>query len=187
MRRFVLVSRTGRTDGRFRSLREGGRLDLVHQCAVQALFLSHAHRRDTVFTACLGGPPRPPLAVTVDAAGLHDIRTDERTWEDVLRKVLSGKPHPGFSAAAASLQEIVATADPVFVLHERGEPVETVPIDGDPTFVLGDQVGLPKADEAFVLRRGRKVSLGRRHYLAATCVAAIQHVLDRREDATRGP
>ncbi len=184
VRHFLLVSRTGRTDGRFASLREAGRLDVVHQCAVAALFLSHGHRRDAVFTACLGGPPRPPVRVTVDGATLRDVRTDERTWESVLRTVLSGRPHPGIAVSRESLQDVVRPLEDVFVLHEKGEPIETIPIESNPTFVLGDQVGLPKRDESFVLRHGRKVSLGRRHsYLAASCVTALNYVLDRREDA----
>ncbi len=184
MRHFVLVSRTGRTDGRFPSLREGGRLDVVYQCALAALFLSHGRRRDTVFTACLGGPPRPPLSLTIDGANLRDVRTDERTWEDILRAVLSGRGHPGFTVSRASLQDVVRSSEIVFVLHERGEAIETVPILGNPTFVLGDHVGLPKQDEKFVLRYGKKVSLGRRRsYLAASCIAAMNYVLDRREDA----
>ena len=182
MRRFILVSRTGRTDGDFTSLRLAGRLDVVYQCALMALFVSHGHRHDTVFTAVLGGPPRPPVAVAIDGATLHDVRTDEATWTEILKKVLAGGKHPGFTVTRESLQDVLRGTGPAFVLHEKGEPVETVPIEGSPCFVLGDQVGLSRADESFVLRTGKKVSLGHRpSYLAASCVAALQYVLDRRE------
>ncbi|MDD1748114.1 MAG: hypothetical protein LUQ16_10175, partial [Methanomassiliicoccales archaeon] len=57
----------------------------------------------------------------------------------------------------------------------------SVELGSDPMFVIGDQVGLPKKEEDFVLRRGRKVSLGGKEYLAAQCVCIINYVLDLRE------
>ena len=90
MREFVLYSRRGWTDGDFGCLREGGRLDVVYQCLLLGLFTSGALRRDVVFHVILGGPPRPPLHLTVDGGSLRDVRTDEGSWEEVLRKVLSG-------------------------------------------------------------------------------------------------
>ena len=186
-RHFVLLSRTGRTDARFHSLREGGRLDIVYQCALFALFRAHGHRKDTVFTACLAGPPRPPLAMSISGSHLRNVRIDERTWECALREVLSQKPYPGFSVSRQSFQDVVRTAGEVYVLHEGGEPIENIPIGNDPCFVLGDHVGLPKKDEAFALRFGKKVSLGKnRSYLASFCISAIQYILDKREDATEG-
>lgn len=182
MRRFILVSRTGRTDGNFTTLPEAGRLDVVYQCALMALFVSHGHREDTTFTAILGGPPRPPVSVTIDSSTLHDVRTDEESWREVLRKVLAGGQHPGFTVRRESLQQVIRSTGPAFALHEKGEPLETVEIEDDPVFVIGDQVGLSRVDESFILRKGTKVSLGRRtSYLAASCIAAIHYVLDRRE------
>ncbi len=92
---FVLFSRRGRTNGNFRTLREAGRLDVVHQCLLTAFFTSGALRRDVVFHAVLGGPPRPPVHLIFDGASLRDVRTDEKTWEEILRKVLSGGVHQG--------------------------------------------------------------------------------------------
>ncbi len=178
MRKFVLFSRRGRTDGRFESLREGGRLDVVYQCLLFGLFTSGAIRRDVIFHVVLGGPPRPPLSLTVDGRTLRDARTDERTWEEVLKKVLSGGLHAGISVEKKSLQEIVSGRENVFVLEEKGEDVRKVKFGKSPMFVLGDQVGLPKKDEKFVLRFGKKISLGRKPYLAATCVDVINYLAD---------
>ena len=185
MRRFLLVSRTGRTDGRGATLRDTGYLDVVHQCGVMALFKAHGHRQDVEFTAVLMGPPHPPKSVTFRGRELRNLGTDDSSWASVLREVLSGRPHPGIGVSGVGLQTLVDDAtrrrDPVFVLHEKGEPLESVPIDGDPFFVIGDHVGLAKKDEDYVLRGGKRVSLGKRSYLAAACVAAINHTLDRRE------
>ncbi len=109
---------------------------------------------------------------------MRDVRTDEGSWEEVLRKVLSGGKHPGISVGWESLQELVGEKQNVFVLEEKGEDVWKVRFGENPVFVLGDQVGLPKKDEGFVLRFGRKISLGRKPYLAATCVDVINYLAD---------
>lgn len=178
MREFILYSRRGRTDGNFRSLREGGRLDVVYQCLLFGFFTSGALRRDVVFRVVLGGPPKPPLCLTVDGRELRDARTDERSWEEIFRKVLTGGSHPGISVGKESLQELVRGRQNVFVLEEKGEDVLKVKFGENPIFVLGDQVGLPKKDEKYVLRYGRKISLGKKPYLAATCVDVINYLAD---------
>ncbi len=181
MREFILYSRTGRTDSRFHNLREAGRLDVVYQSILMALFRSHALRRDVMFHAILGGPPAPPLELVVEGEKLHDVRTDEHTWEDILRKVLSGKAHPGVCVKKNSLQQLVKEKKNIFVLEESGESIKTIDLGTDPVFVLGDQIGLPKKDEEFVLRYGKKVSIGKKAYLASACICIINYILDERE------
>lgn len=181
MREFILYSRTGRTDPRFSSLREAGRLDVVYQCILMSLFMSHAIRRDVIFHAILGGPPAPPLELMVDGRDLRDVRLDERTWEDLLRKALSGRAHPGIHVKKNSLQQLVKEKSNIFVLEESGESIKTIDLGENPVFVLGDQVGLPKKDEEFVLRYGKKVSVGGRAYLASACIGIINYILDQRE------
>lgn len=178
MREFILYSRRGRTDGRFKTLREAGRLDVVYQCFLLGLFTSGAIRRNVVFHAVLGGPPQPPVRLTVDGRVLRNVRTDERTWEEILRKVLTGGTHRGIDVSRESLQEMVGRRENVFVLEEKGQDVRGMRFGENPTFVLGDQVGLPKKDERFVLRFGRKLSLGKKPYLAATCVDIINYLID---------
>ncbi len=181
MREFILYSRTGRTDPGFRNLREAGRLDVVYQCILMSLFMSHAIRRDVVFHAILGGPPTPPLELVVDGGSLRDVRLDERTWEEILKKTLSGRAHPGIGVRKNSLQHLVKEKNNLFVLEESGENIRTIDLGENPVFVLGDQVGLPRKDEEFVLRYGRKVSLGGRAYLASACICLINYILDQRE------
>jgi len=108
------------------------------------------------------------------------VRTDEKTWEDILRKVLSGNVHQGIELRRESFQEVLRTKHNVFVLEEGGEDILNVNLGETPVFVLGDQVGLPRKDEKFALRFGTKISLGKKPYLAATCVDVINYVLDTR-------
>jgi tRNA pseudouridine-54 N-methylase len=177
---FILFSRRGRTDGNFRTLREAGRLDVVYQCLLTAFFTSGAIRRDVIFHAVLGGPPRPPVHLTFDGRIFRDVRTDEKTWEDILRKVLSGSVHQGIEFRRESFQKILKTKNNIFILEEGGEDILKVQLGETPVFVLGDQVGLPRKDEKFALRFGTKISLGKKPYLAASCVDVINYILDSR-------
>ncbi|RLI40378.1 tRNA (pseudouridine(54)-N(1))-methyltransferase TrmY [Candidatus Bathyarchaeota archaeon] len=179
---FILLSRRGRTDGRFRSLRAAGRLDVVYQCILFAFFTSGTIRRDVIFHAILGGPPNPPLHLRIDGRELRNVRTDERTWERILKKVLSGGSHPGIKIERRSFQDLVRSFSnrKIFVLEEKGQDVINVDFGSNPVFILGDQIGLPKKDEMFALRFGTKISLGKRPYLAATCIDIINYLLDLR-------
>jgi len=182
MREFILYSRKGRTDAKFRNLRDAGRLDVVQECIVASLFLSHGIRRDTIFHAFLCGPPSPPLHVKIDGATIKDVRTDQLAWEKIFRKVLSGKAHPGITVEKRSfeslLKELSGDAN-VFVLEEDGRDVFDIDFGEHPVFVLGDHIGLPRKVEGFVLRYGEKISLGRQPYLAAGCITVLNYLLDR--------
>ena len=184
MHQFILYSRLGRTDSNFRNLHDAGRLDIVYECAVASLFLSHGIRKNVVFHAILNGPPSPPLHLKVEGTTLHDVRTDQKTWEHLLRKILSGKAHPGINTGKTSFEALLkaeANRAPIYVLEEGGKDIFKVDIGDNPVFVLGDHVGLPKKVEVFALRYGEKVSLGKQPYLAASCITILSYFLDRKE------
>jgi len=184
LREFILLSRSGRTDANWSSLHEAGRLDIVHECIVSALFLSHGLRKDAVFHVVLNGPPNPPRHVTIDGQRLHDVRTDQQTWTTILRKILSGKTHPGIATDRTGFETLVkgkSESCQILVLEEDGIPLPQVEFTGDPLFILGDHVGLPQIAEKFALRYGEKVSLGKTPYLAAHCITILNHHLDNRE------
>lgn len=182
LREFILYSRKGRTDSRFPNLRDAGRLDVVHECIVASLFLSHGIRRDVVFHAILSGPPSPPLHLKIDGSQLRDVRTDQVTWQEIFRKILAGKSHPGISVHKYSFESLLkekASASAIYVLEEGGKDIFEVSLGENPIFVLGDHIGLPKKVEGFALRYGRKISLGKQPYLAASCISIANYLLDR--------
>jgi tRNA (pseudouridine54-N1)-methyltransferase len=171
----------GRTDSNFANLHDAGRLDILYECAVASLFLSHGLRKNVIFHAILSGPPNPPLHVKADGATLHDVRTDQKTWEQILKKVLSGKMHPGITTDKTSFETLIKTkADesPIYVLEEGGKDISKVTLRENPIFILGDHVGLPKKVEGFALRYGEKISLGKQPYLAASCIIILNYLLD---------
>jgi tRNA (pseudouridine54-N1)-methyltransferase len=61
---------------------------------------------------------------------------------------------------------------------EKGDPVSTLDFDPSAVFILGDRVGIPKQEERFVMRFGRKSSPGKQRYLAASCIDILNFVLD---------
>jgi len=183
MREFILYSRLGRTDSNFTNLHDAGRLDIVYECTVASLFLSHAIRRNTTFHTILSGPPNPPIHIKIDGASLYNVRTDQQTWTNILKKVLSGKQHPGITTQKTSFEALLKTKAKeaqIYVLEEGGKDISAVSISEKPVFVLGDHVGLPKKVEGFALRYGEKISLGKQPYLAASCMTILNYLLDRK-------
>jgi tRNA (pseudouridine54-N1)-methyltransferase len=180
-REFILFSRIGRTDSAFANLHDAGRLDIVHECIVASLFLSHGLRRDVTFHAVLNGPPNPPLHIQINGETLYDVRTDVDTWQSILRKVIAGKSHPGISRSKTGFEALLkskAENRTVYVLEEGGKNITEIALADNAVFVLGDHVGLPKKAETFALRFGEKVSLGKQPYLAASCITVINYLLD---------
>jgi tRNA (pseudouridine54-N1)-methyltransferase len=187
LREFLLYSRLGRTDSKWNSLHDAGRLDIVQECVVSSLFLSHGLRRDVTFHAILNGPPNPPVHLQIDGVELFDVRTDKETWTDILKKMLSGKPHPGITRDKTGFETLLkakAQTSQIYVLEEHGIDIEEIEIAANPVFVLGDHVGMPRKAEGFALRYGEKVSLGKTPYLAASCITVLNYLLDRLERAT---
>ena len=182
MYEFVLFSRKGRSDDKFKTLVEAGRLDIVYQCILTSLFKSHAHRHDVIFHAILNGPPSPPVHIEISGDKLHDVRLDEMSWTKTLHKVLAGEPHPGITMEKQSLQGLIRNrvdaGVPIYVLEERGRNIKEIDFNKAALFVIGDHIGLPKNDEKFVLRFGEKISLGKQRYLAASCIDIINYCLD---------
>lgn len=182
-REFILFSRIGQTDPNFSSLHDAGRLDIAHECIVSSLFLSHGLRRDVTFHASLNGPPNPPVHIKIDGETLYDVRTDMETWHGIIKKTLAGKQHPGVSRDKTSFEALLKSKaetgnHKIYVLEEGGRNLCDVKLGENPVFVLGDHVGLPKKTEAFALRFGEKISLGKTPYLAASCITIINYTLD---------
>jgi tRNA (pseudouridine54-N1)-methyltransferase len=180
-REFVLFSRIGQTDSNFHRLHDAGRLDIVHECIVSSLFLSHGLRRDVTFHAILNGPPTPPVHIQIDGETLYDVRTDMDTWQAILKKTLQGKPHPGITKDKTSFETLVKTraqTRKIYVLEEDGKNINEIELEENSLFILGDHVGLPKKAEVFAQRFGEKISLGKQPYLAASCITIINYRLD---------
>ena len=162
-------------------MHDAGRMDIVHECIVASLFLSHGLRRNVIFHAVLNGPPKPPLHLQIRGSELYDVRTDIDTWQGILKKTINQKAHPGVEVIKTGYEALLkemAETNQVYVLEENGKNIIETEIKSNPIFVLGDHVGLPKKAEAFALRYGKKISLGKQPYLAASCITILNYLLD---------
>ncbi len=180
-REFLLFSRLGKTSNIFNNLHDAGRLDITYECIVASFFLSHGLRKNVTFHSILNGPPNPPLHLLIDGSKLFDVRTDVWTWQKILKKVISGKPHPGITTRKRSFESLLkekAKDKKIFVLEEGGKKIDITDFSSDSVFVLGDHIGLPKKVENFALRYGEKISLGNKPYLAASCITILNYLLD---------
>jgi tRNA (pseudouridine54-N1)-methyltransferase len=190
MREFLLYSRLGRTEPHWSNLHDAGRLDIVYECIVTSLFLSHGLRRDVAFNAVLNGPPNQPMHLQINGEELYDVRTDIDTWNAILRKAISGKTHPGVAIQKGSFETLVkekAETNSIYILEEHGKSIAETELAENPLFILGDHVGLPKNAERYAQRFGSKISLGKTPYLAASCITIINYLLDKqkREQTTQ--
>jgi tRNA (pseudouridine54-N1)-methyltransferase len=105
------------------------------------------------------------------------------TWQHILKKVISGKTHPGITISKTSFEALLkakAETASIYVLEEGGKDIVKTAVHENVVFVLGDHIGLPKKVEAFALRYGEKISLGKQPYLAASCITVLNYLLDRR-------
>ncbi|MEM2874070.1 MAG: tRNA (pseudouridine(54)-N(1))-methyltransferase TrmY [Candidatus Nanoarchaeia archaeon] len=183
---FILYS-YGTTNPNFNlnKLYEAGRLDLVCRCVIAALWLSKTVRKDTQFYVVLNSGPRPPVAIKFDGAKLIGIEPSERAIGTVIKKALKIVRdknwifvQEGVFVSKKSFQEIIKETKNIFVLDATGTHISKIEFDSDVTFVLGDHVGLPKKEMQFALRKGTKVSLGNKIYLASAVINIVNWVLD---------
>jgi tRNA (pseudouridine54-N1)-methyltransferase len=189
MREFILYARKAVTSPDF-ALDDlpgsGGRMDLVARCICNALWISHALRRDTCIHVVACGSPKPPRVISFYGDALRDVSPDERNIAGWIQKVMGQKrTNPGIRVRELSFQELIQerAADGAFfyLLHERGRALREVPLSADAVFVLGDHLGLPRNEERFVERfEHDKISIGSISYLASQCITILHYELDRR-------
>jgi tRNA (pseudouridine54-N1)-methyltransferase len=184
MRTFVLYAR-GTTDSKFDvcNLPAAGRMDLICRCISSALYLSYSMREDARIFVVLNGPPSPPITICFD--GKSSFYTDEKSIASLIKAILSSdigkewKKTESCMVARKSFQEVLGELDGnVYVLDETGKNIGK--IKDNPIFVLGDNMGIPKNDEKFALRKGEKTSLGKNSYLASSCISILNWMCDKR-------
>lgn len=180
----MLYLRSGRTSANFKNLMDGGRLDIMYQCILTSIFKSQSHRHDVIFHAILNGPPNAPLHVQISGERLRNAHIDESSWEQIIRNVLHKKDHEGIEVERCSLQEVIKKKHnegvSIFLLDCKGDYFEESHIrgEGNNLFVVGDHIGLSRNEEKFIMRYGRKLSLGKEKYLAASCIDIVNYLLD---------
>lgn len=194
MRRFLVLGHRARTSADY-ALDDlpgaGGRTDILCRAAANALFTSHAIRRDAEAWLVLLGPPSAPVTVRVRGAELRNARHDERSLGGLVLKALAvpviGRAFvaaaPGVSARCAGLAEALADARreglAVVVMAEDGDGVGAAGLPSAALFVLGDHEDPTPEERAILAGAGAtSVSLGATSYAADQCVTLVHWLLD---------
>jgi len=172
-----------------------GRLDVALRCIRAALLVSHGLRRDVVVYAVLGGGPRAPRVLRVDAGEARFLRPDERSLAVLARKVLATRAdeaqpgfvevRPGIALARGGLDEVVRDVEgaSLFVLERGGTDVRDAADVGasDVAFFLGDYVGLPGAARDRLASLGaRPLTVGPVEVHAEDAITLVLNEIDRR-------
>jgi tRNA (pseudouridine54-N1)-methyltransferase len=188
MRQFILYAKKAVTSPEF-SLDDlpgsGGRMDLVARCICNALWISHALRRDTCIHVVACGSPKPPVVISFYGDTLRGVSPDERNIAAWIKKVLARKrKNPGIRIRETGFQQLIeelaSEGTFFYILHEKGTDIARVKLKEDSVFVLGDHLGLPRNEEKFVERfEHEKISLGTTSYLASQCITVLHYELDK--------
>jgi len=184
-RTFILYSRaTTSPNFSLQSLYSYGRLDLVCRCVLSALWLSEKIRQDTQIIVSLNGGPNPPVAVRFDGT-LSNVEPSEQSIAFLIKKALFKAKdrnwhsiQKGLAVSKKPFQELIRESRNVFVLDPSGKQIEAQHFES-PTFVLGDNKGLPSGELKFALRKGEAISLGKKVYLASSVISVVNWILDK--------
>ncbi|MEM4714298.1 MAG: tRNA (pseudouridine(54)-N(1))-methyltransferase TrmY [Candidatus Nanoarchaeia archaeon] len=187
-RTFILYSH-GNTDPNFDIDKSYyfGRLDLVCRVILSALWLSEKIRKDTQVLVSLNGGPNPPIALKFDGAKIAGIEPSEFSIAKIIKSALfSAKEkdwkfvHYGVFVSKKSFQDLVKESKNIWLLDAKGRHIFKSRFKEfkEITFVLGDNLGVPKNEKQFVLRKGEAISIGKNIYLASSVVSIVNWVLD---------
>lgn len=196
MRRFVLVSHTGRSDGdwHLNDLTAGaGRIDVLCRNVQSAFFLSHGLREDVeVYLVFVASPVRQKT-VRIEGAKVQMLHPDERSTAARIQQALKGgwsvpdwkEVQRGVSVAAYGLEELLAElkgTGTLVLLDPEGAPVESVQWPQDPILVLSDHVPFTRSEYRLLEAQGAtRVSLGPYWYHGNHAIAVAQWALDRQQ------
>ena len=190
MRVFVLRSLKGLTRSfEFEEIKRS-RMDIVANCALNALMISNEIRKDVNFIACLDGPPTPPKTLIFKGEELKEVYPSELGFLEVISKALRKnlqtfeckETHYGVYVCKKSWEHIVKELSQNFqliYLDPEGKDLREIEIKENTAFFLGDHIGLPKKSIKFLERyNAEKVSIGKKVYFASQAILIVNYLLD---------
>ncbi|MDY6965612.1 MAG: tRNA (pseudouridine(54)-N(1))-methyltransferase TrmY [Halobacteriota archaeon] len=191
MRNFIVVGNKAITSPNF-SLNglhsSGGRLDILCRCVNSAFFLSHDIRRDVTLWLILLGGPDPPITIRFEGERLKHLNPDERNIASLIKKALDRKGEegvevestPGIFVRRGDLKDALSDEGDIFYLREDGIDITKMDLEfEEPTFVLGDHLGLSIEYEELLKSLGaEKVCVGPVSLHADHCIIVVHNRLD---------
>jgi tRNA (pseudouridine54-N1)-methyltransferase len=195
MREFIILALKARTtpDFKLTELKDAGRIDLLCRCISNAIFISGGIRRNTIVHCVLTGPRSPPKLISFWGENLKGLEPDELTIARFIKRALErgtklrlseeAKVSLGIRISKRSFESLVKekARGQLIYLHPEGEDIRRFEFEQNPTFVLGDHIGLPRKTEKLLDRLGaRRISLGPIELFTSHCIIIVHNELDRR-------
>jgi len=193
LRRYIVMGHRAITSAEFKLddlCGSTGRLDILLRCVNSAFFLSHGIRRDVEIVLMLLGEPNPPKTIRINGSEVKYLNPDERSTAALIRNALLQKGEgerkcsPGIYVSERSYSEVLSNMSKeskMYYLREDGEDIRVAALAPDPTFVLGDDQDLTKAEEDILMTyEPKRLSLGPVSYHADHCITLVNNELDRR-------
>ncbi|WGI17083.1 hypothetical protein [Methanonatronarchaeum sp. AMET-Sl] len=194
MRRFVLYSNTGKTNGCFNINDlpgDGGRMDLVARSIISGLWISNEIRKDVEFIICLNGPPNPPISLKLEGNMVQGLRPNERSIGHWIKKVLnhheslvgeewSNPTSSNIKISRKGIETILDISDQKpHLMTDEGRNIRELELK-NPLFIIGDHKGIPLRVEEKI-HKPQKVSIGPIKYFSSQTITIINNELDTRK------
>lgn len=190
MREFIYYSEKARTSGNFdvKELMKAGRMDIVCNVIIQALFLSNKLRDNIHLHLTFNGAPNPPMHL--EFVSDKELPISKKDIAGLIKRMLykckQGKKtevFPGCFIEKKSFSQLVLELEKqgktIFILDNKGKNIRNLEDDElrDCVFVIGDHEGLPKKETK---RLKERVSIGKETYFSSQTFVIINNELDLR-------
>ncbi len=183
-RTFIMYSAGTTDDFNIDRLYESGRIDIICRCALSSLWISEAIRKDTRFIVVLNSGKKSPVSIKFDGNKIIGIKPSERSIAEVIKKSLNAvkdkewtNVQSGVSVSRRSFQDLIKESKNIYILSQKGKRISKLS-SKDPTFLLGDNKGIPNAEERLAMKKGELISLGNKTYLAFSIISFAHFILD---------
>ena len=186
MRHFIFYSGKARTSGNFNDPMKAGRLDIVFNVIIQALFLSNKIRKDVKLHLIFNGPPNPPMHLEFDSS--KEIPFSKKDIGGLIKRMMykcneknKTEVFPGCFIEKKSfkrlLDEFEENGKKIFILDGKGKNIRELKDEelDNCVFILGDHEGLPKKE---VKKYKDRISIGPETYFASQTFIIINNELD---------
>lgn len=192
MRAFLIIGNEAFTEPfSLSDLPGAGRMDILCRCVSQALFISHSIRKGVEVYLLLLGKSDPPKAIRIRSDELRRMSPDERNIAGHIRKAVGVKPgkewletNSGIHVSRKTLEDLLlelSKSYEIYYMREDGKDIrELIPKIKNPLFILGDHIGVRKAEEEVILGFVTEiVSVSKFSLMAEQCITIANYELDR--------
>lgn len=195
MREYLYYTKSAVTAGNLikDNLMKAGRMDIVCNVIIQALFISNKIRKDAILHLIFDGPPygnRHLIFDTTKDGGKMPI--SKKDVAGLIKRMLYKCPSEKGSVLKVfpccyiefeSFEKVIKKLDRegknVFLLDGKGEDIRNLKFKGNEVFIVGDQDGFPQDKKKF-LKQIEKVSVGPKILFASQVITIINNEVDRK-------